>query len=158
MIGLAFPAVGDEAVAFDLGALAGRAVDDRGAAARAGDAEGFVEGVVDQAAAVGGFLDLGDPQRQVRAREAAHDLGRLGREAEARDDLVPDVGGRGRGAGEDAGLGVRGEDAADLEVLGAEVVAPLADAVGLVDREEGTVESAQDLPEAREDEALGRDI
>ena len=105
VVGLASPAISDQAVALDLGALAGRAVEDGGAAARAGDAEGFVEGVVDEAAAVGGFLDLGDPEREVRAGEAAHDLRGLGREAEARDDLVADVGGRGRGAGEDAGLG-----------------------------------------------------
>ena len=51
-----------------------------------------------------------------------------------------------------------GQDAADLEVFGAEVVAPFADAMGFVDREERAFELFQDFSEAREDEALGGDI
>jgi hypothetical protein len=77
-------------------------------------------------------------------------------EAEALDDVA--AGGLVGGGGERHARDVREalvEDG-DLEVVGAEVVAPLGDAVGLVDREEAQPRAAgQQVLEGGQDEALG---
>jgi hypothetical protein len=49
-------------------------------------------------------------------------------------------------------------DVAELRILGAEVVAPLADAVGLVDREKLGLERRQKRLEVRREEPLGGDV
>ncbi len=66
------------------------------------------------------------------------------------------VGGRGQRDARDAGEAL-GEDA-QLAVLGAEVVAPLRDAVRLVDGEEGDVDLGEKRQHALLHEALGRDV
>jgi hypothetical protein len=47
------------------------------------------------------------------------------------------------------------EQLSNLQVLGPEIVSPLADAVGLVDGDQGAIEVAQQRAKAREGEALG---
>ena len=61
------------------------------------------------------------------------------RHAEALDDLAADRRRGGRGQGEDGGAAEPLGEGAQLQVVGAEVVAPLADAVGLVDDEAARV-------------------
>ena len=97
-------------------------------------------------------------QRQVRAREALQQLRRVGAEAEAHQDLVAHDRRRGRGAGQHEPRAQLGDEAADRQVLGPEVVAPLADAVGLVDRDERRAELEHQGPEARVGEPLRRDV
>ena len=97
-------------------------------------------------------------QREVRAREAAEHLRRVGAEAEADQDLVADDRGGGRGAGEDARRAQLGEERADLQVVGPEVVAPLADAVRLVHGHERRRELRDERAEAGIGEPLGRDV
>src|SRR2546428_46770 len=75
-----------------------------------------------------------------------------------RQNLVaPDRRGRGR-ACDHPGAWQVAEHGADLQILRAEVVTPLADAVGLVDRDQRAVELADEPAETREDEPLGRDV
>ena len=108
--------------------------------------------------AVPAIDDLHGPEGQVGAREAPDDLGRVGAEAEPFQDLVAHHRGRGRGAGEDARSLELGEDLTDLQVVGAEVVAPLADAVGLVHRDEGDLDVPEQGSKAREGQPLGRHV
>ena len=60
--------------------------------------------------------------------------------SKARADVGGDLGGGRGGEGEDAGDAEVFGEAGKFEVVGAEVVAPLGDAVGFVDGEEGDVE------------------
>ena len=67
-------------------------------------------------------------------------------------------GGRGGGGEGDDGCGAQGgEVVAEGAVVGAEVVAPLRDAVGLVDGDEGGLAFGEHLGEAGDAHALGRD-
>ncbi len=152
------PAVADEPVGLLLGLLAGRRVDDRGAAAAARPAEGLGQRRVHQALALSPAVHLDRAEGEVRAGEAAHHLGCVGGQAEPRQDLVADDRGRGGRAGEHARGREIGDQSADLEVLRAEVVAPLADAVGLVHRDERDVDLVEHGPEAGERQPLGRDV
>ena len=97
-------------------------------------------------------------QREVGPGEAAEHLRRVGAEAEADEDLVADDRGGGRGAGEDARRAQLGEERADLQVVGPEVVAPLADAVGLVHGHERRRELRDERAEAGVGEPLGGDV
>ena len=103
--------------------------------------------------------------------------GRIG-QAEPGADVVAGLGVGGRGAGQDGDAGEEAAQLPELHVLGAEVVAPLAHAVGLVDGEEGdagmvcggcgavgtsprrlrVAEPAQALEEALGHERLGGDV
>ncbi len=106
--------------------------------------------------ALGG--DVPRPQGEVRAREATEHLRGVGSQPEPDEDLVPDDGSRGRGAGEDPRRAQLGEERADLEVVGAEVVAPLADAVGLVHGDERRREVRDERAEARVGQPLRGDV
>jgi hypothetical protein len=82
-------------------------------------------------------------------------LRRVRGQAEADQDLVAHDGRGGGGAGEHARGGKLGQEAADLQVLGPEVVAPFADAVRLVDGHQRHRDVAAEAAEALEDEPLG---
>jgi hypothetical protein len=97
-------------------------------------------------------------QREVRAREAAHELRRVGVEPEAVEDLVAHDRRRGRRAREHARAGKLAHEVADLHVFGPEVVAPFADAVSLVHRDQRTVDLAEKHAKAFERQPLGRDV
>ena len=102
-------------------------------------------------------VDRRRQQRQVRAVEAGDDGVAL-LDPEARADVGDDRRRRGRGQREHA-LGAelacaRGE----LQVVGPEVVAPLRDAVRLVDREQRDLRLAELREEALVVEALRRDV
>ena len=73
-----------------------------------------------------------------------------GGQAEPREDLVADDRGRGGRAGEHARGREVGDQRADPEILRAEVVAPLADAVGLVHRDQRDADLVEHGPEAGE--------
>ncbi len=92
------------------------------------------------------------------AGEAAQHLVRAGH-VQARDDLAPD-GGRGRGrAGDEARRTEALDEIADLQVVGPEVVAPVADAVRLVDGEQRERELREHaFDEGFRREALRRDV
>ncbi len=101
---------------------------------------------------------LFDRELEVAAGEAAQHLPRL-RHAQALDDLAPD-GGRGRRrAGDEAARAEPIDEIAELEVIGTEVVAPVADAVRLVDRDERYRQAHQHLfDEALRCQPLRRDV
>ena len=100
---------------------------------------------------------LGDGVADVGAVEAGDEDRRIG-EVEPLSDVLARlvVGGRGqrdeRNAGEEPGK------APELHVLRPEVVSPLADAVRLVDGEQGDGHRVQQVEEAVEHQALGRDV
>ncbi len=102
-----------------------------------------------------GLVD--DRVADVRPVEAGDEDARVV-EGEARDDLGARlrVGGRGEGDARHAGeaLVQHGE----LQVLRPEVVAPLRDAVRLVDGEEREPSALQEIEAPRRDEPLGRDV
>ena len=105
----------------------------------AGAAQGLGQGGVHRPARARAAAHLGHSQRQVRAGEAAHQLGGGRRAADrgARGSRRAPPAWRWRCRRAPGRGGELGEHAADLHVLGAEVVSPLADAVGLVDRPPG---------------------
>ena len=78
-------------------------------------------------------------------------------EAELVDDIGAHSLGRRRGIGMHAGVGKAFFELCELAVLGAEVVAPVADAVSLVDREGANLESGRELEKAAREQALGGD-
>jgi hypothetical protein len=96
-------------------------------------------------------------QRQIRPVEARHD--RVGLvDAEPRADVVDD-GGRGRRRQRQHALGAELAGAlGELQVVRPEVVAPLGDAVRLVDREERDLRGRELPEEALVVEALRRDV
>ena len=71
------------------------------------------------------------------------------------EDLVAHDGCGGGRAGQHTGLWQPLEQLADLHVLGAKVVPPFADAVGLVDGDQRAVEFSHQVAEAVKGEALG---
>ena len=97
---------------------------------------------------------------QVRPIERADQL--LGvAQAELRDDVAPHARGRGRGVGVQADRRPALAQPRELAILGTEVVAPLADAVRLVDGDEADRARRQQIQEpigAIADQPLGRDI
>ena len=133
-----------------LGGLLQRDVDDGGPGAPGG------EPLEEQGVAVGGE-DGGEVERQVRAVEAGAD-GAVGRDVEAAADVGEHLrrggGGQGQGALGAAELGEVGQ----LQVVGAEVVAPFGDAVRLVHREQRHRNPRDRLAEALVVEALGSDV
>ena len=73
------------------------------------------------------------------------------------DDVVLHGGRGGGGEGDDGRGAKRGQVLAEHAVVGAEVVAPLRDAVGFVDGDQGRLALGQHLREAGNAEALGSD-
>ena len=136
----------------------GRRVHDRSPAARPGGAEGLGEERVDGPVALPRREHVAGAQREVGPREAAEDLGSVAAEAEADEYLVAHDRRRRGGAREDARRPQLLEQSADLQVLRPEVVPPLADAVGLVDRDERGREARGERSESRVREALGSDV
>jgi hypothetical protein len=80
-----------------------------------------------------------------------------GLQAELGDDVVLDGRGGGGGEGDDRRRAQGGEALAEHAVVRAKVVAPLRDAVGLVDGDQGRRALGQHLGEAGHAQALGGD-
>ena len=80
-----------------------------------------------------------------------------GREGELLRDVVLDARGGGGGERHDRRRPQRGQPLAEEPVVGPEVVPPLLDAVGLVDRHQRRGAAGQHLGEAGDPQALGRD-
>ncbi len=123
-------AVGHQEVRGFLDGGAGEAVDDPGVAGVLG-AEQVEE-------LLAGFFLRGDAVLDVRAVEARDELAALA-QVEAREDFLARGVGRGGGEGDPRDLGPAFVQLGQGEVVGAEVVAPLGDAVRLVDREKSDV-------------------
>ena len=103
-----------------------------------------------------GRAGRGDLEAEVLAIEAGHKAPGLGG-PQLVQDVVGDLGGGRRGE-RDGGHALEGlPHRAQPQVIGAEVVAPLADAVGLVDRQQRHVGLAHGAHEAV-GEALGRHV
>ena len=75
-------------------------------------------------------------------------------EAQLADDVGADIGGGGGRDGEDGDVGEAVERVPDVEVVGAKVVSPLADAVRLVDCEKGQFRAGDRLEECRVPESF----
>jgi len=132
-----------------LGGLARGGVDDGGAVLR------LAEDLGGELVTLGlGHLD--DLDVEVVATEAVdEERGLL--ELELGDDVALDRRCGGGGEGDD-GSGTEGREVvAESPVVGAEVVAPGGDAVGLVDGDEGGLAAREHLGEAGDAHALGRD-
>ena len=84
---------------------------------------------------VGKVRGVTDTEGEVRAVEAGDDAFDSGKAQEAHD-VVLDLGGGGGGEGYGGGFAHLLSGGGDVEVIGAEVVAPLGDAVGLVYRQQ----------------------
>ena len=109
-----------------------------------------------QGVAVGGE-DRGGPEQQVLAVEAGAD-GVFGRDVEAAADVVEHLRRGGGREGQDALGAAELAEAGELQIVGAEVVPPLGDAVGLVDREKRYPDPGDRLPEAFVVEAFRGDV
>ena len=131
---------------------------------------GFLAGAVDDGGGGGVFAEAieesgpfvlfqrgGDTKGEVGAVEGELDLVGCG-DVEVAADVVGDFGGGGGGEGEDTGDAEVFGEAGQLEVVGAEVVAPLGDAVGFVDGEEGDGHLVEAGAELLVGEALGGDV
>jgi hypothetical protein len=158
VVGRRAPAAPCEPHRLLLRTAAGRRVDDRGPPAGPRRAEGLGQGRAHRGVALAPARHLGRAQRELGAREAAHELRGVGGEAQPRQDLVAHDGSRGGRAGEHARLGMARHELAQRQVLGPEVVAPLADAVRLVDGDERAVEVLEQRAEGGLREPLGRRV
>ena len=142
-------AAAQQHVAHLLDRLARRAVDDAALVAP-------LEQVRKQGGGLGGrFFDR---EVQIGAVEAGRDDERV-LETERTDDVVADLGGRGRGeGGNERALGQGGKKVEDLQIARAEILSPLRDAVRLVHRHHGNRHAACEIEEERRGQPLGRDI
>jgi hypothetical protein len=132
-----------------LGLGAGGAVDDaREATAAADEVEELGAGLVLRA----------EGERQVRPVEAAEEGRRLAAFEETLGDLRAGVGVGGGGQRDGLDAAEPGAQGADAEIVRAEVVAPLADAMGLVDGEELDAGAGEQARRAGGGEALGRHV
>ena len=111
----------------------------------------------DPRALVGRAAARHDGEGKVRAIEAGGDPHGLP-QPQARDDVRRDLRRRGGGRGHERLRAQPARRVGEAEVVRAEVVAPLRDAVRLVDHEQAHVRGLQRLGEARRREALGRDV
>ena len=142
VVGGGVPAARGEPGGLFLRLAAGGGVEDGRALPGAGGGEGLGQGGIDPGLALALAAGGVHAEGEVGPGEAAHVLRRVGGQPEALEDLVA-YHRRGRGgAGQDARPGQQREKLADLHVLGPEVVAPLADAVGLVDGYERALETS----------------
>jgi hypothetical protein len=99
-----------------------------------------------------------DCKPQIGPVEGGHNFVGASGDAETREDVPSHERIRGRRERERARLAEALTYASQYEVVGAEVVAPLGDAVRLVDHEQPHPRGAQPIDEARVREALGRHI
>ena len=143
--------LGAEPLGERLAALARPAVDDRRERARRGERRPDPRVLVRARAAAD------DREGQVRPVEAGGDPHRVA-QPEAPHDVAGHLRRRGRRRREDRARAEVARRVGEAEVVGPEVVAPLGDAVRLVDDEQAHVRAAQPLGEARRREALGRDV
>ena len=103
------------------------------------------------------FLRGEDPVGQVRAVEARDDhLGRA--HLEGAQDVLADAGGRRGRKGEHGRVPEVPHGARQEQVVGAEVVAPLRDAVGLVHHEQANPGAPEGEHELQGPQALGGDV
>ena len=158
VVGAANPAVYGQALRLLFGAFAGRGVDDRRAASVAGNSQVLAQQAVDVATALAFGLDLDDSQRQIGSRETVDELRRIRRQSQARQNLVPHNRRSCSGAGQHARLRELLQHGADLHIVGPEIVAPLADTVGLVDGDERAVQPRQHRPQGAVGQTLGGDV
>ena len=158
VIGCCPPAGILEADGFLFGDLAGRGVYDGRTGFLVRSAEGFGQQRVDPLTSLGGAADLGDPQCEVGAGKAAQQLRGVSGQSEAFEDLVAHYRCGSRCTGENPGVGQAAQQLADLQIFGAEVVTPLADAVGFVDGDQRALDLAQERAEAREAQPFGRGV
>jgi hypothetical protein len=134
-----------------LGLRAGARVDDRR------PRSGLGERRDEPSALVGGATAGHHREAQVRAVEAGGHPDRVA-EAEPRHDVGGHLGRRRRGRRHDRLRPEPARRVGEAKVVGPEVVAPLGDAVRLVDDEQAQAHVAQRLEEPRRREALGRDV
>jgi hypothetical protein len=150
-----------EEVGVLLGGLPRRGVDDRAALRHARRPERGRETVEQCHPRLLRTIHVAGREMEVRASEPAeHLLARLAfcPEAEALLDLAPDLGRGGRGARQDARRLEALEQRADAQVVGTEVVAPLRDAVRLVDGDESDVAAGEHAHEDVRSKALRRAV
>src|SRR5690606_11683770 len=119
-----------------LGVLAGCGVDDARALATGGELQRGGELVV-------GFAERAYIEADGRAVEVADEDIRLDH-VEMLDDLVANRAGGSGGEGEDRRVAQLLDEGSEAEVVRAEVVAPITDAVSLVDHEEGRFETLEE--------------
>jgi len=100
---------------------------------------------------------LADEIAEVFAAEAGHGFEGIA-EVELVDDVVTDLLGGAGGEGGDGMIGEERAELAELAVFGTEVVAPLGDAMGFVDGEEGERDLAEPVGGALHDGAFGGDV
>ena len=103
-----------------------------------------------------GLGEFDDFDGEVGAAEAVDEERGIA-ELELGDDVLLHGGRGGGGEGEDGRGAKGGEVLAEGAVVGAEVVAPDADAVGLVDGDEGGLAAGEHLGKAGDAHPLGRD-
>ncbi len=94
---------------------------------------------------------------EVRPRESVHRLEGIA-QPEACADVAAHLLGRGRGAGDDLHRAEGGGDLADAQVVTAEVVPPLGDAVGLVHDDPAGADLVEHRPQVGADQPLGGDV
>ncbi len=158
VIGPRTPPAAGEALRLLFRLLARGGVDDGRSTRPVRTSERLGEGGVDEALPLARARHLHGAEGQVGAREAADDLGRVGGQAEPRQDLVAHDRGRRRRAGQHARGPQLGEEPPDAEVLRPKVMPPLADAMRLVDGDQRALEVAQEPAEAVEGQALRRRV
>jgi hypothetical protein len=104
-----------------------------------------------------GSLALADEVAEVFAAEAGNGFQGVA-EVELVDDVVADLLGGACGEGRDGMIGEEAAELAELAVFGAEVVAPLGDAMGFVDGEKGERDLFEPVGGAVHEGALGGDV
>ena len=117
----------------------------------------LLEGPRQHGELVGFAAGLDDRVSEVRPVEAGDELRRVLKVELVGDVAADEVGGRGR-QGDARGKPDRSPRVADPGVIRPEVVAPLADAVGLVDGEQGRLDPRHRLDEPMAPEPLGGDV
>ena len=95
-----------------------------------------------------------DPIDQVRPIESPDQDGRIV-ESQLPHDVGADLLGGGRGVGVDGGFGEAVLERHEMAILRAEVVAPMADTMGFVNREGAHSRSLDQPDEARREQPLG---
>src|SRR5271166_1707057 len=100
---------------------------------------------------------LADNVTEIFAAEAGDGFEGIA-EFELGDDVVADLLGGAGGEGGDGLIGEKGAEFAELAIFGAEVVAPLRDAMGFINSEEGDGDFFEPFGGAVHDGALGGDV
>ena len=158
VVAAAAPAATLESPRFLLGVLAREGVDDGGAAGRFRIAESLRQRAVDGGFSLPATVNLARAQGEVRPREAVQTLRGVRRQAESLEDLVTHHRSRRRRARDHARAWQRRHQTADLQVVGPEVVPPLADAVGFIDGDERTLEARDQRAKPRHGQPFRRHV